>query len=116
MRHMKTFIALLFIFISFQAFSASTTQVEVISAEFPVEDFDQRKTLCLTIVRVPVTGKLLGVVEDIRDCFYARTAKKSHNHKLHLPLSKFHKITHPEMREHLQRLDTQLEFYFSDGE
>lgn len=113
---MKILIALIFSFVTFQAFSQTTTEVDVISAEFPVEDFDQRKTLCLTVVRVPKTGKLLGVVEDIQDCFYARMARKSHNHKLQIETKKLQKINHPELREHLQRLDTQLEFYFSDGE
>ena len=113
---MKLFIALLFTFISFQAFSSSATEVDVISAEFPVEDYDQRKTLCLTIVRVPKTGKLLGIVESIEDCFYARSARKSQDHKIRLPIKKLHKIEQSQMREHLQRIDTQLEFYFSDGE
>lgn len=113
---MKIFIALLFSFISFQAFSGTFTEVDVISAEFPLEDYDQRKTLCLTVVRVPETGKLLGVVESIEDCFYARKARKSQDHKIHLPMKKLQRIEHREMREHLQRLDTQLEFYFSDGE
>lgn len=113
---MKNFLILLFCLFSFSALSATTTEVDVISAEFGVEDFDQRKTLCLTVVRVPANGKLLGVVEDIGDCFYARLAKKSRNHKLHLPLKKLKIVKHPEMREHLQRMDTQLEFYSSDGE
>lgn len=113
---MKILIALLFSFVTFQAFSGTTTEVDVISAEYPVEDYDLRKTLCLTVVRVPKSGKLLGVVEDIQDCYYARMARKSQNHKLHLEAKKLQKISHPQMREHLQRLDPQLEFYFSDGE
>lgn len=113
---MKNFLILLFCLFSFSALSASTTEVDVISAEFGVEDFDQRKTLCLTVVRIPANGKLLGVVEDIQDCFYAREARSSRNHKLHLAFKKLQKIDHPELREHLQRIDTQLEFYFSEGE
>ncbi len=114
---MKNFLILLFCLFTYtNAFSATTTEVDVISAEFPVEDYDQRKTLCLTVVRIPGTGKLLGVVESIEDCFYARTARKSQDHKIRLPLKKLQKIEQREMREHLQRIDTQLEFYFSDGE
>lgn len=111
---MKNIIILLFCLFSYSAFANVT--VDVISAEYPVEDYLNRKTLCLTVVRVPQTGDLLGVVEDIGDCFYARAAKKSRNNKIKLPLNKLAKITDPEMKEHLQRMDTQLKFYFSDGE
>lgn len=111
---MKNFLILLFCLLSFNAFSA--IEVDVLSADYAVEDFDQRKTLCLTVVRLPFSGKLLGVVESIQDCFYARMAKKSHDHKIHLDIRKLHKIDHPEMAEHLQKLGGQLEFYFSDGE
>lgn len=113
---MKNIIILLFCLFSLQSFASRTIEVDVISAEFGVEDFDQRKTLCLTVVRIPANGKLLGIVESIDDCFYARTAKKAPNHKLNIVLSPLKAIDHPEMREHLQRMDTQLEFYFSDGE
>lgn len=111
---MKNIIILLFCLISFNAFSA--TEVDVLSAEYPVEDFDQRKTLCLTKVRLPSDGSLLGIVESIEDCFYARMAKKSPDHKILLNVRKLHKINHPEMAEHLQKLDGQLEFYFSEGD
>lgn len=86
-------------------------EAEVISAEFMVEN-----ELCLTIVRVPATGELLGVVEDIRDCFYARLAKKNP----HLPLELHDKyllpLTHKELLQYLQTMDAQLKFYFSEGE
>lgn len=111
---MKNLIILLFCLFSYNAFSA--TEVDVISAEFGVEDYTHRKTLCLTVVRVPQTSALLGIVEPIEDCFYARTAKKSHNHKIHLPLNKLQKIDELELQEHLQRIDSQLEFYYSDGD
>lgn len=113
---MKNAVILIFCLFAYNAFSAPLTTVDVISAEFGVEDFDQRKSLCLTVVRIPKDGKLLGVVESIDDCFYARTAKKSIDHKIKLAVGKLQKIDHPEMREHLQRLDTQLEFFYSDGE
>ncbi|MFP5386690.1 MAG: hypothetical protein ACLGHN_11465 [Bacteriovoracia bacterium] len=111
---MKNILILLFCLLSFNVFSA--TEVDVLSAEYPVEDFDQRKTLCLTVIRLPLDGKLLGVIESIEDCYYARAAKKSPDHKILLDLNKLHKIDHPEMAEHLQKLDGQLEFYFSDGD
>ena len=110
---MKNIIILIFCLISFNTF-ADTTEVDLISAEFGVEDYTHRKTLCLTVVRVPKSGSLLGIVESLQDCFIARNAKK--NNRIHLAVKKLQKIDGPEMLEHLQRLDTQLEFYFSDGE
>ena len=110
---MKNIIIILFCLISFNAFSA-TTEVDVISAEFGVEDYTHRKSLCLTVVRIPKSGSLLGIVESLEDCFYARTAKK--NNTIHLAIKKLQKIDGPKMLKHLQSIDTQLEFYFSDGE
>lgn len=110
---MKNILILLFCLISFNSFSQSN-EVDVISTEFGVEDYTHKKSLCLTVVRVPESGSLLGIVESLEDCFYARTAKK--NNRLHLAVKKLQKINEPEMLNHLQRMDTLLEFYFSDGE
>ena len=88
----------------------------MISAEFGVEDHFQNKTLCLTVVRVPASGELIGLVEDIQDCFYARAAKRSHAHKIQIDLKKLKAFTNLEMQAHLQTLDTQLKFLFSEGE
>jgi hypothetical protein len=112
---MKNIILLIICLFSLNAFS-STTEVEIISAEFGVEDYDFRRTLCLTVVKIPKSGALLGVVESIEDCFYARQAKRSPDNRLQLPLKKLTRIVHPEMQEHLQKMDPQLKFYFSDGE
>lgn len=112
---MKNALILLFCLFSLQAFAA-TTEVDVLSADYGVEDDEQKKSLCLTVVRVPDTGSLLGVVEDIHDCFYARSAKRSPTHRLEMDLKRLQKIDSPPLRRHLQRMDSQLEFYFSDGE
>ena len=88
--------------------------MDVISAEFAVEDQNHNKSLCLTVVRVPGSGKLLGLVESVEDCFYARKAKKSAS--LKIDLNAFRSITMPEFEAHLQALDPQLKFYFSEGE
>ena len=112
---MKNTIILLFCLLSLNSFSA-TTEVDVISAEFGVEDYNHRKSLCLTVVRVPKSGSLMGIVESLEDCFYARIAKKAPYNRIQLAVKKLQKIDEPEMREHLQRMDTQLDFYYSDGE
>jgi hypothetical protein len=111
---MKKIILIISCFICLSAFSDST--VEVISTEFPLEDQLGRNSLCLLIVRIPSSGALLGVVEDITDCFYARAAKRAPHHKIKLPLKKLSKIQDKGLREHLQRIDTELEFYFLDGD
>ncbi len=94
--------------------NSQATEVDVVSAEFGVEDQAQNKTLCLTVVRVPKNGKLLGVVEGIEDCFYARKGKK--NPRLTLNLKSLKPIAETDLLQHLQTLDTQLKFYFSQGE
>lgn len=109
---MKNFIILAFCLFAYSTFAS--VEVDVLSAEFGVEDETARKTLCLTTVRVPANGKLMGIVEDIQDCYYARLGKK--NHTLHLAVKKLKKIDDPDLRDHLQRMDAQLEFYFSDEE
>ncbi len=95
---------------------AHSVEVDVISADFGVEDHLQNKSLCLTVVRVPSNGALIGVVESIQDCFYARSAKKSPDHKINLDLQQLRAFTNPELQAHLQTLDTQLKFLFSEGE
>ncbi|HXH30739.1 MAG TPA: hypothetical protein VNJ01_07985 [Bacteriovoracaceae bacterium] len=112
---MKSLFVMLTLIFTTEAF-ALKTEVDVISVEFGVEDHFQRKSLCLTVVRVPYHGALLGVVEDIESCTYARSAKKSYAHKIHIELHKLKKITVPELKDHLQKRDTQLSFYFSPGE
>lgn len=111
---MKNIAILILFTLSFHSFAA--TSVDVISAEFGIEDDTSRKTLCLTIVRVPKTTELLGIVETIEDCFYARKAKKSPNNRLALNMKDLQPVDHAPLRAHLQTLDTQLKFYFSQGE
>lgn len=109
---MKNFILL---FVTLFALNSFGAEVEVISAELGLEDYNQEKTLCLTVVKVPERASLLAVVEDIGDCFYALKAHRGES-VLDVDLDKLQVIHHPELREHLQKRLTQLEFYFSDGE
>lgn len=112
---MKNLIILIVCLLSLDTF-AKTIEVDVISSEFGVPDHLQKNTLCLTIVRVPADGSLVGLVEGIHDCFYARTAKKSADHKIQVELNDLRPISIPELHDHLQTLDTQLKFLFSEGE
>ncbi len=95
------------------AHSAFAMEVEVISSEYQVENEVQERSLCLTMVRVPQNGELLGIVEDITDCFYARSANKSLRLEIdHRDL----RPVHPSLLEHLQRPELAIKFYFSSGE
>jgi len=112
---MKNILILSLFLFSFNSFGKSIV-VDVISAEYGVEDHLMQPTLCLTVVRLPSTNHLIGIVENIEDCFYARKANSLRNHKLNIDPSKFNSTIPSPLREHLQTLDTQLEFLFSDGE
>jgi hypothetical protein len=108
--HMKNIILLFFCLFSFSALSQVTA--DVISAEFPVEDQAGRPSLCLTIVRT-TAGQLLGIVEPIEDCFYARKARRASQNRLTIYPNDLTPVREGELRRHLQSIDTQLEFYYS---
>lgn len=112
---MKFFVAALTLSLSLTAM-AKKVEVDVLSSEIGVHDHNNRKTLCLTVVRVPKAGNLLGLVEDIGDCFYARKAKKLNKNRMVVELDSFKQIEHRELRKHLQTTDAQLKFYISTGE
>lgn len=109
---MKQILFSIILLTSFNAFSF--VEVDVLSTEVGVEDYSQRKALCLTIVRIPKNGSVLGVLETIEDCFIGRMAKKSQ--RIKLDLNKLQKITDYEMKDYLQSLDSHIEFYFSEAE
>jgi hypothetical protein len=112
------FIIFLSIFLSIFPASAAGNELEVdiLTVELGLADHQRQPTLCLTVIRLPDSGELLGIVEDIWDCYYARSAKKSRDGRLMLKTTGLLPLSHPELRAHLQRLDGQLQFYFSEGE
>ncbi len=110
---MKTLLTCLFILIASQAFAS---EVEILSHELGLADQNNAKTLCLTIIKVPETEEVFGVLESIEDCYYARQARRSPDHKIDLDLDLLSPVTHPELLQHLQNLDGQLKFLFSEGE
>jgi hypothetical protein len=112
---MKNAIILIFCLFAYNTF-AKPIEVDVISAKFNVEDQLQHPSLCLTVIRVPATGELLGVVEGLYDCFYARTAKRSPDHKIMIDLKTLKTFQDSELHNHLQMIDGQLQFLFSEGE
>ncbi len=110
---MLKFFAIISILFSLSSYAV---EMDVISAEFQVENELNEKTLCLTVVRVPSTGELVGIVEDIYDCFYARTAKRNPHQPLEVNPKYLSPIQEQGLLDHLQRNDAQLDYYFSDGE
>lgn len=107
---MKTFLLLSALLFSSSSFSSV---VDVISAHFGVEDEAGRPELCLTIVRLPKSGAVVGIVETMYDCFYARKGKKQPH--LEIDFKTLTKIE-PSLLSHLQTQASSLEFLFSDGE
>jgi hypothetical protein len=107
---MKNFILLFSLFFSMNTFSSIS--VDVISAHYPVADHEGKNTLCVTVVRIP-TGNILGIVENIEDCFYARKVKRTGAATLRMSLRSLTKISGNNLQQHLQRLDRELEFYYS---
>lgn len=107
---MKSILLLISLVYSVSSFSA---EVDVLSAEFGVEDESGKPQLCLTVIRLPKTGAVVGIVETLYDCFLTRQAKK--NPRININLKT---LTKPEsgLLEHLQGQDPSLEFLFSDGE
>ena len=107
---MKSIFLLIALVCSVSSFSA---EVDVINAEFGVEDESGKPELCLTVVRLPKTGEVVGIVESLYDCFYTRQAKK--NPRININLKT---LTRPDsgLLQHLQSRDASLEFLFSDGE
>lgn len=112
---MKNTIILFLALISFNAVSAPEN-FDIISTEFGVEDNYHSKTLCLTVLRSPQNGHLYGIVEDIYDCFIARKAANQKSQNFRLDLQKLKTVTNKDLHNYLQTQDTQLKFYFSEGD
>lgn len=112
---MKNILILIVCLFAYNSF-AKTTEVDVLSAEFGVEDESLKKSLCLTVIRLPANGELIGVVEHIQDCFYARLARRAQRHTISIELGKLKTFSDTSLERHLQNLDGQLRFLFSEGE
>lgn len=112
---MKAFFIIMLCFISLQA-KAKRVNVDVLSVELGVMDHLGNKTLCLTVVRVPSSGELLGLVEDIYSCYYGRAASKAKNNRLHVEMKELRDFSVNELKDYFQALDSQLKFYYIDTE
>ena len=108
---MRTF--LLALLSTFTAHAAPVLRVDVINTEIGVNDYQDRPTLCVLTVRAVEDGRLLGIVEDIGDCYWTRQARRYPEVALELPLHSLRPIETDEMRSHLQGFDSQLEFLWS---
>lgn len=109
------FIKLFIFFLLTSNAMAKPLAVEVLSVEFGVKDQLQQKSLCLTVMRISSSGKMIGVIEDIWDCFIARTAKKGRHQQFMLAVDQLSPLP-SSLVNHLQRPGRPLEFYYSEGE
>lgn len=96
--------------------AADTVKLEVIDAQFNVRDYTDRPSLCVTIVRDLTEGKLLGIVEDVTECYWARQARRNPTHSLEIPRHELQKIQDEDLQVHLQAFDSQLEFLWSSND
>ncbi|MFP5491594.1 MAG: hypothetical protein ACLGG0_08840 [Bacteriovoracia bacterium] len=110
---MKTLLAILTLAL---VLSAEAAQMEVMDAQIGMLDYTDRPTLCLTVVRDLETDELLGIVEDITDCFYARKASRNPSMILELSDNAFRKMNSGKMLIHLQEIDPALKFLWSNHE
>mgnify|MGYP003393581062 CR=1 FL=1 len=100
-----------------QAFAAKRMlEVQVINVDIGLNDYTDRPTLCLVTGREVSSGRMVGLLEDIGDCFYARQAKRSPEQVLKLPGRYLSPVKEQEMLQHLQAFDSQLEFFWSNAD
>ena len=105
-----------FLFLLSVAQAADTMKLEVIDTQIGVNDYTDRPTLCITVARDLVDGKLLGIVEDITECFWTRKARRNTSHTLEIPRKELKKLQDEDMQLHLQAFDSQLEFLWSSND
>jgi hypothetical protein len=109
------FILVLLFSLSF-AFASESMKLEVIDTQIGMNDYNENPTLCLIEARDVETGKLVGLVEDIFDCFWTRKARHLTSNTLELPRHDFVAFKSEEMLQHLQGFDSQLEFLWSNND
>jgi len=100
-----------------QAFAGKRMlEVQVINVDIGLNDYTDRPTLCLVTAREVSSGRLVGLLEDIGDCFYARQARRSPEKNLRIPGADLSPVKEKEMLQHLQAFDSQLEFFWSSAD
>lgn len=109
---MKNILFLFSLLLSFNLLAQEHT-LRVFSAHMGVADDSGRPTLCLTFLENP-QGEVFGLLEDIRDCFYAREASKSSLVTIHTRYLR--PLDSTQLLNHLQIQYPSIEFYFSSGE
>ncbi len=95
---------------------AASLHLEVLDVEIGFKDYDGQPTLCLTRAVEVGTGRSIGLVEDITDCYWARQARASQGVLLYIPAKDFSPLVDDAMSSHLQAFDSQLEFLWSTAD
>lgn len=113
----RLFVATLLLVSATACFAAKRTlAIQVINVEIGLNDYTDRPTLCLVVGREVSSGRLVGLIEDIGDCFYARQARRAPEKVLKLPGQYLRPVREQEMLSHLQAFDSQLEFFWSSAD
>lgn len=93
---------------------AGVIRAEVVDASIGVNDWAGQPTLCVVVVRDVRSQALMGLVEDITDCYWTRQARRQR--VLRLPSDAFAPVNDERMAQHLQGFDSQLEFFWSNAD
>jgi hypothetical protein len=105
--------ALIFFTAVFEA-RAGVISAEVVDASIGVNDWAGQPNLCVVVVRDVRSQALMGLVEDITDCYWTRQARRQR--VLRLPSDAFTRMEDERMAQHLQGFDSQLEFFWSTAD
>jgi hypothetical protein len=103
-----------FFFLALDAQASGFLRLEVQDVTIGAQDWEGRPTLCVLIVKEAQSQETFGLVEDITDCYWARQAKQQK--VLCVPDNAFAPLDSTAMLQHLQALDSQLEFFWSTAD
>lgn len=110
----RTALIALFLTASLNTQAAGYIRAEVQQVTIGAQDWDGRPTLCVVVVKNAETEEMLGLVEDIYDCYWTRLARQQK--VLRVPVDAFAPMNNAAMLQHLQGLDSQLEFFWSTAD
>lgn len=114
----KPILILLFIMICLQSTSALAKQYisgVINHVEIGVYDEAQTPTLCITYITSELTHKTYGIVEDIRDCYFARKMTNRIDSYQAIPSSHLFEL-YIELETHLLTKKDNVQYVFSEVE
>ena len=113
---LKIVLSLITLFASMQfAHAKSYISGTIEAVEIAVNDEFGRKSLCITYLRSEEKNKTYGVVEDMRDCFYARKFHSVIGSQQRIPSGFLFNI-YEELNLYLMMFKNDVHYLFSEVE